>query len=116
MTYDTLASLNMQVAQGELAVIVGPVGSGKSSLLSAILGEMNITKGSISLGGNFAYVEQEPWIRSASVRDNIIMNKAWDEGRYSEVVSVCCLLTDFETLTNGDATMIGDRGVNLSGG
>ena len=116
MTYDTLANLNLEVNKGELAAVVGPVGAGKSSLISAILGEMYITKGNLTLNGNFAYVEQEPWIRSASVRENIIMDKAYDATRYEEVINVCSLRHDFETLTNGDSTMIGDRGVNLSGG
>lgn len=88
MTYDTLSSINMDIPKGQLAVVVGPVGSGKSSLLSAILGEMNISQGSISIGGKFAYVEQEPWIRSASVKDNIIMNNQYDEKRYNEVIDV----------------------------
>ena len=104
MSNDTISFLNFEIEKGELAVIVGPTGSGKSSILSAILGEMNITKGSISLGGRIAYFAQEPWIRQASLKDNIIMNLPYDEGRYKEVIDVCCLTHDLEILTNGDET------------
>jgi len=116
MSNDTISFLNIEIEKGELAVIVGPTGSGKSSILSAILGEMSITKGSISLGGKIAYLAQEPWLRHASLKDNIIMNLPYDAKRYNEVIDVCCLSHDLEILTNGDETLIGYSGSTLSGG
>ena len=97
-------------------MIVGPVGAGKSSVFHAILSEMIIHSGSLGINGSIGYVGQDPWILASTLRDNIIMDQEYDEKRYEDVTNACDLVTDFNQLTHGDQTMIGDRGVNLSGG
>jgi len=111
-----LKNINININAGELCAIVGPVGSGKSSLVNAILGEMHTVHGSSSLHGNVAYAAQSAWILNATIRDNIVFGETFDEKRYIKVVKACQLLHDFEILSDGDQTMIGERGINLSGG
>ena len=110
-----LNNCNLSVRKGELCVIVGAVGSGKSALLQALLSEVHFEEGTVSLSGSLAYVEQEPWILSMTARENILMGQECRE-EYARVVSRCCLHEDFEAMTHGDQTLIGDRGINLSGG
>jgi ABC-type multidrug transport system fused ATPase/permease subunit len=86
MTFDTIVDININLLPGTLAAIIGPVGSGKSSLLNSILGELYINKGTVTINGRIAYVEQEPWIISATVRENILMDKPFDEHRYIDIV------------------------------
>jgi len=74
MTFDTLKNLNMQIMPGELIMIVGPVGSGKSSIFHALLSEMIVHSGKLGISGSIAYVGQDPWILTSSMRDNIIMD------------------------------------------
>lgn len=112
----TIYKCDMKVKCGELCMVVGGVGSGKSSLLLALLSELKYCEGSVKLAGSCAYVEQEPWIISATVRENILMGKPLEEKRYHEVCEACCLAEDFAIMTHGDVTIIGDRGINLSGG
>ena len=111
-----LSDISFDLRQGELLVVVGAVGSGKTTLLLSLMGELSKIEGDYECLGKFAYAEQEPWIISATLRDNITMNKPYDEEFYQAVVSACCLEDDFGQMTHGDLTMIGDRGVNLSGG
>ena len=111
-----LINCNLNVRKGKLCVIVGAVGSGKSALLQALLSELHFEEGSVSMSGNIAYVEQEPWILSMTARENILMGEDYQEEKYARVVSRCCLHEDFEAMTHGDQTLIGDRGINLSGG
>uniref|UniRef100_A0AC35TYJ0 Multidrug resistance-associated protein lethal(2)03659 n=1 Tax=Rhabditophanes sp. KR3021 TaxID=114890 RepID=A0AC35TYJ0_9BILA len=111
-----LKNINIQVEKGALVAIVGRTGAGKSSLLSALLGEMSKESGSAHMNGSIAYVPQQSWIQNMSFRDNIIFNKPFDQKLYEEVVDACCLRADFETLPNGDLTEIGEKGINLSGG
>uniref|UniRef100_A0A8D2PS02 ATP-binding cassette sub-family C member 5 n=1 Tax=Zosterops lateralis melanops TaxID=1220523 RepID=A0A8D2PS02_ZOSLA len=92
------------------------VGSGKTSLISAILGQMTLLEGSIAVSGTFAYVAQQAWILNATLRDNILFGKDYDEERYNTVLNGCCLRPDLAILPNGDLTEIGERGANLSGG
>jgi len=106
----------MRLEPGLLLGIVGAVGSGKTSFLSAILGEAQILKGSLKVGGRFAYVPQTPWVQHATVRDNILFGLEYNKERYGKCVHACALLPDFEMMPEGDKTEIGDRGVNLSGG
>lgn len=112
----TLYKCDLKVKVGELCMVVGGVGSGKSSLLLALLSELKYCEGEVRLTGSCAYVEQEPWIISATVRENILMGKALEEERYNAVCEACCLKEDFAIMTHGDVTIIGDRGINLSGG
>ncbi|EYC37193.1 hypothetical protein Y032_0816g2504 [Ancylostoma ceylanicum] len=112
----TLQNINLNAARGTLIAVVGKVGSGKSSLLSALLGEMGKLRGRIGLRGKVAYVPQLPWIQNMTVRDNILFGKPFDKHRYSQVLSACTLKADLRSLANGDMTEIGEKGINLSGG
>uniref|UniRef100_A0A4W3HII4 ATP-binding cassette sub-family C member 5 n=1 Tax=Callorhinchus milii TaxID=7868 RepID=A0A4W3HII4_CALMI len=101
---------------GKLVGICGSVGSGKSSLISAILGQMILLKGSIAVRGTFAYAAQQAWIFNKSLRDNILFGKVYEEERYNTVLEACCLTSDIASLPYGDMTEIGEQGTNLSGG
>ncbi|VDK68798.1 unnamed protein product, partial [Cylicostephanus goldi] len=108
--------VNFTAAKGTFIAVVGKVGSGKSSLLSALLGEMGKLRGRIGMHGKVAYVPQLPWIQNMTVRDNILFGKPYDKRRYNQVLSACALKQDLKILTNGDMTEIGEKGINLSGG
>ncbi|XP_041973565.1 ATP-binding cassette subfamily C member 4-like isoform X1 [Aricia agestis] len=113
----TLRSITLEVNPGEFVGIVGSVGSGKSSLLQLILGELQPNSGRISLGGaTVSYASQDPWLFVATVRQNILFGLPYDKARYNKVVEACALLRDFEQLPGGDGTMVGERGASLSGG
>ncbi|XP_039693710.1 ATP-binding cassette sub-family C member 4 isoform X5 [Pteropus medius] len=112
----TLQDLSFTVRPGELLAVVGPVGAGKSSLLSAVLGELSPSQGLVSVHGRVAYVSQQPWVFSGTVRSNILFGKKYEKERYEKVIQACALKKDLELLENGDLTMIGDRGTTLSGG
>ncbi|XP_074448191.1 ATP-binding cassette sub-family C member 5 isoform X4 [Larus michahellis] len=112
----TLYNIDFEIEKGKLVGICGSVGSGKTSLISAILGQMTLLEGSIAVNGTFAYVAQQAWILNATLRDNILFGKEYDEERYNTVLNGCCLRPDLAILPNGDLTEIGERGANLSGG
>ena len=96
---------------------MGQVGSGKSSLLNGILGEMHkLNKGLINLNGSVAYVPQQAWIQNATVKDNILFGRPFEEEAYNKVIEACSLLTDLQIMPAGDKTEIGEKGINLSGG
>ncbi|XP_077976259.1 ATP-binding cassette sub-family C member 4-like [Styela clava] len=111
-----LNCVNVRVHAGKLVAVIGPVGSGKSSLLSAILGELPAAEGKTTVHGNVVYSNQVPWIFSGTVRENILFGAEFDEVRYHEVIHACCLNKDLNLLIDGDMTLIGERGVTLSGG
>ncbi|KAF9984046.1 Multidrug resistance-associated protein 1 [Mortierella antarctica] len=111
-----LQNINFSVANKSLIAIVGRIGQGKSSLLSAIIGEMYKYNGLVQVSGKLAYVPQHAWIINATLRDNITFGKEFDEARYKQVVFACGLEPDIAILTAGDLTGIGERGINLSGG
>ncbi|EPS71658.1 hypothetical protein M569_03101, partial [Genlisea aurea] len=111
-----LDNVNLTVPKGSMVVIVGEVGSGKSSLLSMILGETRLVNGSTFISGSKSYVPQIPWIISGTIRDNILLGNHYDSRRYSEVLQASCLDLDISLMTGGDMTCIGEKGVNLSGG
>ncbi|NWX88406.1 MRP4 protein, partial [Nothoprocta pentlandii] len=111
-----LQQLSFTVRQGELLAVIGPVGAGKSSLLSAVLGELPKEKGLINVSGRIAYVSQQPWVFSGTVRSNILFDKEYEKEKYEKVLKACALKKDMELLANGDLTVIGDRGATLSGG
>ncbi|CAM8990670.1 unnamed protein product [Rhodiola kirilowii] len=112
----TLEDINIKVSHGMRVAVCGTVGSGKSSLLSCILGEMPKVSGTIKLSGTKVYVAQSPWIQSGKIQDNILFGKDMDRERYDMVIDVCSLKKDLEILSFGDQTVIGERGINLSGG
>ena len=111
-----LSGLSFDVNQGELCAVIGRVASGKSTLCSAILNETVVDNGSIHLNGSVSYAAQSPWILNATVRDNILFGKPYDEEKYNNVLRVCQLTHDLDVLDYGDLTEIGERGINLSGG
>ncbi|XP_026206344.1 canalicular multispecific organic anion transporter 2 isoform X2 [Anabas testudineus] len=111
-----LHNINMMVPQGSLLAVVGHVGCGKSSLISALLGEMEKLEGDISIRGSVAYVPQQAWIQNATLRDNILFGKPYNEQKYRCVLEACALTPDLEVLPGGDMTEIGEKGINLSGG
>ncbi|NXM06487.1 MRP3 protein, partial [Tyrannus savana] len=112
----TLKDINMLVPSGALVAIVGHVGCGKSSLVSALLGEMEKLEGEVAVKGSVAYVPQQAWIQNATLKDNILFGQAPNEEKYQNTLEVCALKTDLEVLPGGDQTEIGEKGINLSGG
>ncbi|RMZ80689.1 hypothetical protein DV738_g2708, partial [Chaetothyriales sp. CBS 135597] len=132
-----LKNINLDFPKGQLSVISGPTGSGKSLLLSSIIGEAEVLEGTVSvpeapleaerydskatprdwiIPGSVAYVAQIPWIENASIRDNILFGLPLDVDRYKEILRVCALEKDLEMLEDGEETDIGANGINLSGG
>uniref|UniRef100_A0A8C3LI24 Canalicular multispecific organic anion transporter 1 n=1 Tax=Chrysolophus pictus TaxID=9089 RepID=A0A8C3LI24_CHRPC len=111
-----IRDVNLDIKPGSLVAVVGAVGSGKSSLISAMLGEMENIKGHINIQGSLAYVPQQAWIQNATLKDNILFGSELDEARYQKVIKACALLPDLELLPAGDQTEIGEKGINLSGG
>ncbi|KAJ4829772.1 Multidrug resistance-associated protein 4 [Turnera subulata] len=111
-----LKNININISKGDLTAIVGTVGSGKSSLLSSILGEMHKISGKVRVSGRTAYVAQTSWIQNGTIEDNILFGLPMDRARYKEVIRVCSLEKDLEMMEYGDQTEIGERGINLSGG
>ncbi|KAI3703062.1 hypothetical protein L6452_28817 [Arctium lappa] len=112
----TLKDINIKVNRGTRVAVCGTVGSGKSSLLSCILGEVSKISGSVKVAGTKAYVAQSPWIQSGKIEDNILFGREMDRERYDKVLEACSLKKDLEILSFGDQTVIGERGINLSGG
>ncbi|EXX63324.1 P-loop containing nucleoside triphosphate hydrolase protein [Rhizophagus irregularis DAOM 181602=DAOM 197198] len=110
----TLRFLNMKVRQGELIAIVGDVGAGKSSVLSAILGQIRKDNGICKIRGSISYVPHDAWLLNSTLKDNILFGNDYDDKRYQDAVHICALNRDFSLLSYGDMTEIGDRGVNLS--
>ncbi|XP_062137138.1 probable multidrug resistance-associated protein lethal(2)03659 [Drosophila sulfurigaster albostrigata] len=108
--------ISFELHATQMVGIVGNVGSGKSTLLNVILGEVELMQGRLELHGKVSYAPQEPWIFQASIRDNILFVEPYDEQRYRAVVHACQLDTDLTLLPQGDATVVGERGISLSGG
>jgi ABC-type multidrug transport system fused ATPase/permease subunit len=128
-----LMDLDVQFRVGKLNVVVGPTGSGKTSLLMALLGEMTKLKGDVYLPGgrsredltpdpetglteSVAYCAQQAWLVNGTVKENIVFASEWDAKRYSDVIAACSLKRDLEILDGGDETIVGEKGVTLSGG
>ncbi|XP_054264491.1 ATP-binding cassette sub-family C member 3-like [Macrosteles quadrilineatus] len=111
-----LRNITLKVNPGSLVAVVGAVGAGKSSLISAFLGEMDKISGYVNTKGSIAYVPQQAWIQNATVRDNILFGSAYDAKRYYKTIESCSLKQDLDMLPGGDKTEIGEKGINLSGG
>ncbi|KAH8887388.1 hypothetical protein GQ53DRAFT_292786 [Thozetella sp. PMI_491] len=111
-----LQGLNFEVGRNELVAVIGSVGSGKSSLLAALAGDMRKTNGEVVLGASRAFCPQYAWIQNTTVKDNILFGKEMDEDWYKEVIEACALQPDLHMLPNGDLTEIGERGITISGG
>ncbi|XP_043683574.1 multidrug resistance-associated protein 1 isoform X8 [Vespula pensylvanica] len=111
-----LKNINMSIEQGQLVAVVGSVGSGKSSLISAFLGEMEKLNGRVNTKGSIAYVSQQAWIQNATLQDNVLFGKPLNKALYNRVIDACMLGPDLQMLPAGDQTEIGEKGINLSGG
>ncbi|EJU01834.1 hypothetical protein DACRYDRAFT_22209 [Dacryopinax primogenitus] len=111
-----LKDIKLKVPRGSFIAIVGKVGSGKSSLLQALIGEMRRTRGHVVYGGSTAYVPQAAWIINATLRDNVTFGKPDDAEKFDAVCHACALTADLDMLPNGEMTEIGEKGINLSGG
>lgn len=113
---NTLSGVDFTAQGKQLLAIIGSTGSGKTSLLQTILKELHVTEGTIDLRGSFSYASQESWIFPGTVRQNILFGQAMNPKRYQEVVKVCALEHDLKMFPFGDNTIVGERGVLLSGG
>ncbi|XP_008536489.2 ATP-binding cassette sub-family C member 12 isoform X1 [Equus przewalskii] len=111
-----LHNISFAVRKGKVLGICGNVGSGKSSLIAALLGQMQLRQGTVAVNGTLAYVSQQAWIFHGNVRENILFGEKYDHQRYQHTVRVCALQEDLSSLPYGDLTEIGERGLNLSGG
>ncbi|KAJ2821040.1 hypothetical protein GGI24_004321, partial [Coemansia furcata] len=112
----TLKNIDIECKRNQLVAVIGRVGAGKSSLVSAILGDMVKIAGSVTVRGSLAYVPQQAWIMNATLRDNILFGHQFDPELYDRVLDACALRPDLEMLPAGDMTEIGEKGINLSGG
>ncbi|TLD39578.1 hypothetical protein E2P81_ATG00565 [Venturia nashicola] len=111
-----MTDLNLTVGRHELIAVIGTVGSGKTSLLAALAGDMRKTAGSITMSAGRAFCPQYAWIQNASVKENIVFGRPFNQQWYDSVVDACALRPDFEMLPDGDQTEIGERGITISGG
>ncbi|XP_043687090.1 putative ABC transporter C family member 15 [Telopea speciosissima] len=110
-------SKRMNIMKGDKVAVCGSVGSGKSSLLCSILGEIpRITGAGIKVYGSEAYVPQSAWIQTGTIRDNVLFGKEMDSSFYRNVLEGCALNRDIQMWSDGDLSMVGERGMNLSGG
>ena len=107
---------HLSLPKGSLSILCGRVGSGKSSLLSGIVGDMHLDSGSISIGGAIGYCPQQAWIQNKTIKQNILFGKEFDEVLYQKALFLSALVEDLALFANGDETEIGERGINLSGG
>ena len=128
-----MIGMNIRFHVGALNIVAGPTGSGKTSLLMALLGEMTLVSGSVSIPGghsreelktnpetgfteSVAYCAQQAWLVNDTVKQNILFASPYDESRYKSVLSACALERDLEVLDAGDSTLVGEKGITLSGG
>ncbi|OQS04163.1 ATP-binding Cassette (ABC) Superfamily [Thraustotheca clavata] len=110
-------NINLTIKKGEFVVVHGIVGEGKSSLIAALLGEMQkASKSIVYLGGDVAYFSQQPWIQNMTIRENILFGRPYDRKKYTRVLEACALVKDLALFPAGDRTEIGQKGVNISGG
>lgn len=114
----TLQDMTVRIAEGSLVAVVGAVGSGKSSFLASVLGEMYKTSGKMSIfrGTSYAFCDQRPWIVNATVRDNILFGSELNEQRLNAAIFAAAMTDDLKVLSHGLNTEIGERGINVSGG
>ncbi|KAI9184616.1 hypothetical protein H9P43_003671 [Blastocladiella emersonii ATCC 22665] len=115
-TEPTPRDINLDIAPGSLVMVVGSVGSSKSSLLSALLGDIPLVSGTVGVGGRASYVSQRPWILNDTIRNNVTFGLAFDADQYARAVHACALDRDLAAMPLGDRTLIGERGLTLSKG
>jgi ATP-binding cassette subfamily C (CFTR/MRP) protein 1 len=111
-----LHDVNISIRQGSLTAIVGNVGSGKSSLLSAIIGEMVRVSGEVFCNGSIAYCAQQPWVQTSTIQDNILFGRPLNMRQLQKAIQTTCFDSDLETFPHGMATQMSEKGSNLSGG
>ena len=111
-----LQDMNFSVGRNELIAVIGTVGSGKSSLLASLAGDMRRTEGNVTLGAHRAFCPQYAWIQNATAKDNILFGKEYRRDWYRKVIEACALTADFDMLPDGDLTEIGEKGITVSGG
>jgi len=111
-----IRNIDLNIGRNELIAVIGSVGSGKSSFLGALAGDMRRTTGHVTFGASRAFCPQYAWIQNATVKQNIVFGKDFDDKWYNEVVDACALRPDLEMLPSGDLTEIGERGITVSGG
>lgn len=111
-----LSGMNFSVPVGKLVAIVGSIGSGKSSLLQALTGDMQRVRGVVKMRGTVSYCQQQAWITNSSLQDNILFGKSFDQAKYLKVLRACSLERDISILSGGSSAEIGENGINLSGG
>jgi len=127
-TFD-LKDLNFSIKKGECVAFIGKIGAGKSSILTSLFGELydldqkgrvdyktDIGQPQINVNGSVAYVSQNTWVRSITLKENILFYNEYDEKRYNDAIYYSCLTDDLKQFSDGDNTMLGDKGINLSGG
>jgi ATP-binding cassette subfamily C (CFTR/MRP) protein 1 len=109
--------IDLELSKGSVTMIVGPVGCGKSTLLKVLLGETNQKSGSVSVDTTrIGYCSPKPWLRNDTIKNNILSSNSWDEAWYTAILRVCDLQRDLLQMPNGDDTLVGSRGITLSGG
>ncbi|KAK2956617.1 Multidrug resistance-associated protein [Blattamonas nauphoetae] len=111
-----LFDINLSIPANALTMVIGEVGSGKSSLAAILTKEIERKRGTVRQSGSIAYCPQVAWIMNGTIRDNILMGRQFNEDEYNHTIKVCSLEKDLQTLAAGDETAIGEKGVNLSGG
>ena len=111
-----MKNISLNVRKNELVGVVGSVGSGKTSLLMAILNEMDTFEGKIDIKGTISYVSQEPWIFPSSIKQNILFGRSYDKEKFKLVLRLSCLDKDIKTMAHREDTIVGEKGVSLSGG
>lgn len=111
-----IVSVNLEIEKQSLVAVIGSVGSGKTTLLEVILKELPLVDGDLDVTGCVSYAAQEAWIFEGSVKRNILFTEEFDDKRYKNVLHVCALERDLELFPHGDETIVGDRGISLSGG
>ncbi|XP_033647176.1 ATP-binding cassette sub-family C member 8-like [Asterias rubens] len=115
----TLPNIQLDIPAGKLTMVIGQVGSGKSSLLAAILGEMTTVSGGVQWNekcSTIAYGAQKAWLLNTSLKENILFGTECQDSRYKKVIAACSLQPDIDILPGGDQTEIGEKGINMSGG
>uniref|UniRef100_A0A8D3CPM7 Cystic fibrosis transmembrane conductance regulator n=1 Tax=Scophthalmus maximus TaxID=52904 RepID=A0A8D3CPM7_SCOMX len=112
----SLQNVSLTLDSNKLLAVIGPVGAGKSSLLSSILGELPVDTGVLRVGGRLTYAAQQPWVFHGTIRSNVLFGKELNPQKYERVLKACALKRDLDLLPDGDLTLIGDRGATLSGG
>jgi ABC-type multidrug transport system fused ATPase/permease subunit len=111
-----ITGIDLEIPRGQLVAIVGAVGTGKTSLLQGLIGEMRRTSGKVDFGGSVGYCAQVAWIQNTTIRENICFGRPFEEERYWKAVRDACLEPDLEMLPNYDLTEVGEKGISLSGG